>query len=80
MAKKRPGAHFLLLPRLVSGLLGLAGRRRESGSCVLSAATVANVFPRGWKDDQVLFMLGWAPDPRWAGVILAPCHSTHHHH
>ena len=41
------------------GARGLAGRRQESGSCVLSGPkSAANVFPRGRKHSQVLFVLG----------------------
>lgn len=44
-----------------------------SGSCVLlSPKSIANVFFRGRKDGQIQFMLGWAPDPAWAGTVLGP--------
>lgn len=44
-----------------------------SGSCVLlSPKSIANIFFRDRKDGQIQFMLGWAPDPAWAGVVLGP--------
>lgn len=60
------------------GSLGQAPADTVSGSCFLSTPkSVANVFPRVWKDGRVQFMLGWVGSWRSLGRVV---HGPWSHH